>query len=70
MINLLNHTPPAVNQPIQFNQPMIEGNQQANMNLTRPQPMQMYGKNVQINQGQQLMQMGQVQGRNVFFGNS
>ncbi len=70
MINLMNHTPPALNQPIQFNQAMIEGNQQTKMNLTRPQPMQMYGQNVQINQGQPLIPMGQVQGRNVFFGNS
>ena len=72
MINLMNHTPPSVNQPIQFNQAMIEGNQQAKMNLTRQQPMQMqmYKQNVQINQGPQLIPMGQVQGRNVFLGNS
>jgi hypothetical protein len=72
-----------MNQQLQFNhQQIIEVNQQqlqqqAPISIMRQQliqkpiqQQQVHGQSVQINQqGQQLVTMGQVQGKNVFYGN-
>ena len=83
MINILNQSPSSMNQQLQFNhQQIIEVNQQqlqqqAPISIMRQQliqkpiqQQQVHGQSVQINQqGQQLVTMGQVQGKNVFYGN-